>query len=372
MYPLTHSVAALAAVRLIPERWLPRAGLPRAAVLATALAAGNAADLDALSAALGGVGAYVEHGGGALHSLWAAAAFALAFGWLAARLWHVPWRPLVAIAAVAATSHLVLDALTFPGFYPLAPLGGPRVALGWLFPLDPAFLLLLTSAWWLPPRRWRPVAVPLLLTGYIAVGALSSAHAVDVGWRDATTAGVDASEVVVTPAPGVASVWSRTVDIRGPSFQARDTIDLVTPGSSDWRRRPTNLDDPAVRALLGTADGRVFAGWAVAPVARVETTPWGTGWVLVTLSDARWDVPGFGPMGPSLVAWMRERGARHRLMGLRWRLGPPRADEHLPAHLPAPKLPFATVDELVRREAAKAAPGGSSSPKPPATKGSRP
>ncbi len=349
MYPLTHSVAALASVYLVPERWLPRAALPRAAVLATALAAGNAADLDALSAALGGVGAYVAHGGGVLHSLWAAAAFALALGWLGGRLWRAPWRPLAAVAAVAAASHLALDALTFPGFYPLAPFGGPRVALAWLFPVDPTFLLLLTAAWWLRPRRWRPVLVPVLLAAYVGVGALSTEHALEVGWRDAEAAGVDVTDVVATPAPGVASVWSRVVDLRGPSFDARAIIGLLTPGSSSWRRHLSNLDDPAVRALSSTPDGRVFDRWAVAPVARVETTPWGTGWVLVTLSDARWDVPGLGPVGPSLVAWMRERGTRYRLMGLRWRLGPPRADEHLPPGLPAPKLPYATVEELVRR-----------------------
>ncbi len=367
MYPLTHSVAALAASRLLPDRWLPRGQVPRAAVVATALAAGNAADLDALSLGLGGVGSYVAHGGGVLHSVWAAAAFALAFGGLAGRLWRTPWRPLAVVGALAAASHLVLDALTFPGFYPFAPLGGPRLALAWLFPVDPAFLLLLTAAWWLRPRRWRPVAVPLLLAAYVGLGAAASRHAEAVGWQSGDMAGVDVQEVVVTPSPGVASALAApTVDVRGPSFDARDSIDLLAPGSSDWRRRPTNLQDPAVRALLSTRAGRIFARWAVAPVARVETTPWGTGWVLVTLSDARWDFPGLGPMGPSLVAWMRERGTRHLLDGLRWRLGPPRADEHLPADLPAPRPPYATVDELVRRLPAKAPAGAPDAPSEPA------
>jgi inner membrane protein len=148
MNVLIHALMALAVARVV----MPRA--PRAA-WGVVIIAGTVADLDVVSASLG-PGTYLTWHHTYTHSVVAAfvAVAVLAIGYVLLAHGPVTLRaPVVLLwtaGALAACSHLALDACASEGITPLWPFSERRIAADWLASVDPWIFAILMAALLLP------------------------------------------------------------------------------------------------------------------------------------------------------------------------------------------------------------------------------
>jgi inner membrane protein len=194
------------------------------------------------------------------------------------------------LAEVGALSHLALDLPTAWGTIALYPWNNARLALDWVFIVDPvlwaifAFGLAAGWRWW--HRRVR-AAVASLVAAAIYIGASGALH----GWATAAVRErLEARIAATPPAPAAGEAEQRTTAALGDV----EVLPLPFYGPLRWHAvawagdellyarvngvppvvRPTErerhgLGDPRVHGALMTPAGQAFLWWARVPAGRV-------------------------------------------------------------------------------------------------------
>ncbi|MCB9785341.1 MAG: metal-dependent hydrolase [Deltaproteobacteria bacterium] len=318
MEPVAHSLTGAALARLLPMR-----GVSRRTALVTGIVAANLPDVDVLLYATHGEHGYLTCHRGVTHSVFALALMPPVWAALVARVSRTPFKPLLALSFAAVLSHLLLDLVTSFGMMPLAPLSWERVALPWVFIVEPAFWLILGVPFALArrpgarPRRIFAVAFALLAAWIGASGvfaSLAEARAREL----AAAEGIAPLSVHAWPTPLWPTVRSTVVTDRDLAHHA--VIDLV--GGDDHFREhiPRNLEDPLVAFVRSTRPGRDFMAWAGDPVARVaQASEDGKLWSVML-----WDLRYWSPIGDAPIFAMAfevsdEGRGRYTLRSWRWR-----------------------------------------------------
>ncbi len=249
------------------------AGQSGASRLMVWAAAAAAPDLDALSALAGRAAYYTLHRV-ALHSVAGIALIALAAGMLARRL-GLSRRTAAAIAAGAASSHLLLDAATSFGTEIWFPFSRARIEWDVLFIVDLAFsglaLLFLFLSWRLAEHgnAWARVGVAALVlyTGAAGIGR----GVVESRVRAAQADGVlPEGAVAVLPQPPSAGVWAAFIRTPEGSWAGRVS---VTDAPPRLRHYSEPAHDALLDAALGTPAARRFLSFARFPhISRTEAS----------------------------------------------------------------------------------------------------
>lgn len=318
MEPIAHSLTGTALARV-----LPLDGIPRRTTLVTAIVAANLPDVDVLLYATHGEHGYLTCHRGVTHSIFALALMPPVWAALVARVTRSPFRPLVLLSFLAVLSHLLLDLVTSFGMMPLAPASWERVALPWVFIVDPFFWLILGAPIFLarragarPPRIFT--AALALLAAYVGASGVFAAMATERARDLAAAEGIAAQTVHAWPTPLWPTVRSTVVSDADISHHA--VIDLI--GGDDHFREdfPRNLEDPVVAFVRQTEPGSAFMAWAADPVARVAlASDDGRSWSVLL-----WDLRYWSPIGDAPIFAMAfevadETRGRFSLTSWRWR-----------------------------------------------------
>lgn len=178
---------------------------------------------------------------GPTHSLlllpvWAAL-LAVGFAWATGKRAALVEAGLVAGLAIA--SHIASDLITSYGTQVLAPLSEQRVALDWVFVIDPLFTAIVLFALILSHRlAARRVAIALaglgVLVAYVAGLALLQRQALDVGQSLVHAEALHPAEVVAVPQPFSPFNWAVIV-VSGDRYH-RGWVNLAghPPWVPDW------------------------------------------------------------------------------------------------------------------------------------------
>lgn len=321
MEPIAHSLTGIALARV-----LPLDGVSRRTALVTAVVAANLPDVDILLYATHGEHGYLTCHRGVTHSVFALALLPPVWAAIVARVTRSPFRPLLLLSFVALLSHLILDLVTSFGMMPLAPASWERVALPWVFIVDPFFWLILGVPIFLArrpgarPRRIFGTALALL-AAYIGASGVFAAMATDRARDLAAAEGVAVETVHAWPTPLWPTVRSTVVSDADVSHHA--VIDLLgLSGGDDHFREdfPRNLEDPIVAFVRGTEPGKAFMAWAADPIARVAlASDDGRTWSVLLWDLRYWSPIGDDPVFAMVFEVVDEARGKFALTSWRWR-----------------------------------------------------
>jgi inner membrane protein len=309
---LTHSLTAVLLSRAGLNRLVPHAGW-------LAVAAANAPDLDIVSGA-GGSLCYLAHHRGFTHAIfWAplVAVAPLALWWLLARRLKPGPRQFAAAYAVslaAVASHLALDFLNVYGIRLLLPFSGRWLRLDLVHIIDVwIWAILLVCA-------LGPLLARLVYT--------------EIGARGATGRGMAFTGLLLLCLYTGGRAWlhARAIDTLPSRLYQHETplsaIALPSPAnpwhwtgvvetSTAWRVLPIDLNgefDPeaghawfkadvsAARAgVLSTETGRVFSGFAQAPLWRLTPASRPEGGIRARIYDLRFGAPDQGAFAIEVI-----------------------------------------------------------------------
>jgi inner membrane protein len=262
---------------------LARAGLDRAAagdargrvVAATILlvVASNFPDADLVIAWLGPE-RYILWHRGLTHAVLGLAIFPPALAFLAAAIAPSLGFPrALLLAEIGAITHILMDIPTAWGTLALFPWSHARVALNWVFIVDPILWLLPLGGIALGFRkarrgRSRPARLGLALSVAYVLGAGGLHEWARERFRDRLTAdGGKVGDVQVYPRPLAPWRWL-AVGWRGDSLEIAELQGLPAR-VTDARAEANGLGDATVQNALMTRAGQSFLWWAGAPEARV-------------------------------------------------------------------------------------------------------
>jgi inner membrane protein len=132
------------------------------------------------------------------------------------RWWLAIWLALV--------THPLLDAMTVYGTQLALPFSDRPFGVGSVFIIDPLYTLplLVGTGWALATRgaargQAANVAGLLISTGYLAWGVAAQQHVERIASASAAAQGIDASQLLVTPAPFNSLLW-RVVAVTGDHY----------------------------------------------------------------------------------------------------------------------------------------------------------
>jgi inner membrane protein len=318
MEPIAHSLTGAALARIVPMD-----GVSRRTALLTGIVAANLPDVDVLLYATHGEHGYLTCHRGVTHSVFALALMPPLWAALVSRVAKAPFGPLVLLSFLGVLSHLLLDLVTSFGMMPLAPASWARVAVPWLFIVDPAFWLILGLPFWLArrpgarPRRIFATALAVL-AAYIGACGLLSTWATERAEALAVAEGVEVTSVHVWPTP----LWPtvRSAVVSDPDLAHHAVIDLLA-GDDHFRERfVRNLDDPIVAFVRQTEPGRAFMEWASDPAARVAlASDDGRTWSVLLWDLRYWSAVGDAPIFAMAFEVVDETRGKFRLTSWRWR-----------------------------------------------------
>jgi inner membrane protein len=224
------------------------------------------------------------------------------------------FRRALLLAEVGMAFHILLDIPTAWGTLALYPWSHARLALDWVFIIDPVLWALPLGGVLLSLRRksgGRRVAGASLVLCALYVLLAGAIH----GWareraREHLTSGPAAGrgqpaaigDIEVYPQPLAPWRWL-AVAWRGDSLEVM-SLQGLPPRVTGSRSEPHGLGDPRVRAALMTEPGQAFLWWAGAPACRLVSRA-GEGTV-VHLSDLRFVLRQVDPFEMEIV--LDERG----------------------------------------------------------------
>ncbi len=279
------------------------AGGGKLAATVLLVVASNFPDMDLVLGSLGPE-TYILWHRGLTHALAGLVIFPPAIAALATALApSLGFRRALLVAEVGTATHILLDIPTAWGTLALYPWSHARIALNWVFIIDPILWLLPLVGILLGLRRSgrvrsRAAAVGLALS-VVYVLAVGAVHA----WarervREGLAAGpVPVGDVEVYPQPLAPWRWL-AVAWRGDSLEVV-SLEGLPPRVTDSRAEPHGLADPVVRSALMTRPGQAFLWWAGAPACRVVSRERGR--TVVGLTDRRFVMRGGDPFEMTIV-----------------------------------------------------------------------
>lgn len=259
MDTLTHALSgALLARATAPYNQRAAQTMPDAQRLAVGALAAAFPDLDVLLSWVSSLSYLTEHRG-LTHSIIMLPLWALALGWLAARLFRRrhDWRGYAVVAGLGIAIHILGDVITSFGTMIFAPLSDVRYSLDTTFIIDLWFSGIIVAgllvSWY---HRASPVparAALSVLVAYVGLQGVLQARAIDVGREFARASGMSDASVRALPRPPTPLNW--TVAIRDGEQYRYAHVNLL-------RREPVPAAPDA--GLIGRIDA------AFRPVAHAQ------------------------------------------------------------------------------------------------------
>lgn len=287
---LTHTLVGIHLARLPAFR-----PIPVRLAFWTGLVAANLPDVDGILR-LVSQEAYVFEHRGITHSFVGVAVMApllaLAATGIGRRVRQRGFLPLLGLCTLVLCSHLLLDYLTSWGTMLLLPFSHERLALPWLFVLDPVVwallgIPLLLSAWkvrrgGMPDRVWRrsSVAALVVFALYVGLGGIARERARGAALAQLAEDAGRPKEVLAFPVPPGPLLWN--VVVRTDDQRWHHGFASTLTGGVTWLGElPTGLHDPRVQVALETGPGSTYR-WFAAALYRVSASD--------LRSDGSWEV----------------------------------------------------------------------------------
>ncbi len=261
-----------------------------------------------------------QHHRGLTHSLFFGPVLGPLFGWAIWRLemWHTRrcaperLRPWIWLAVLVLVTHPVIDLFTSYGTQLLAPFSTHRFAIDALPIIEPIYSLTLVLALLVGAVSRRPgraIGAAAVALFFVAVYTLYG-WSIDARTERMARSQLAASGIVATAVdayPLLFQPWYRRVVAETPDSVLVGFHTMLAPGPIAWRRF-ARTDDPRIRTVAETREGRIFQWFAMDRVLwRVAPTPEGA---MIEALDLRYGMPGTTELGFwGLRARMGDSGA---------------------------------------------------------------